>query len=217
MLGGAGAIGIDHHESRPPPLGGERMIHHVHLGIHGIPAPDHHQVRVVVDLAQVGAPLHPRPRDPAAVGQRHADGGEPAGVPHDVAQPVDAVPLHQPHGARVVVGPHGLRAQCRRPRPGRRAPRCRAPRPRRCGRTAPSPWDPRASWDASAGRDDGCAPRSGPPSRRSRRACTCCAGIRAPGRWSARPAAPRPARTCWCSRAGRRTGTISSGRIAISR
>ena len=42
--------------------------------------------------------------------ERDADGREPARVLHRVAQPVDAVALHQPHRAGVVVRPHRLAA-----------------------------------------------------------------------------------------------------------
>ena len=107
-LGRSGAVGIDHDQRGAPPLRARHVGHHVHLGVHGIPAPDDDQVGVLADLAEIGAALGPRARDPAGVRQGHADRRVPVRVAHRVAEAVDPVPLHEPHGAGVVVGPHGL-------------------------------------------------------------------------------------------------------------
>ena len=62
------------------------------------------------DLAHVGAALGAGADDPAGIGQRHADGREVARIFHRVAQAVDAVSLHEAHGAGVVIRPDRLRA-----------------------------------------------------------------------------------------------------------
>ena len=182
LLRGAGAIGVDHHElgaarlARPGDVG-----HHVDLGAHRVGAPDHDQVRVRHLLAD-HAPALAVARAPAGVGQRHADRGVPARIAHRVAQAVDAVALHEAHGAGVEVGPDRLAAVAlRRARRTPRRPR-RAPRPSRSARSCPSPWARPGAAAAPAGRDDGSARRSARPWRRSRRRCRGCARSRAPCR-----------------------------------
>ena len=110
LLGRAGAVGIDHDQLGAALLGAHGVGHDVDLGVHRVAAPDHHQLGMLVDLAHVGAALGADAGDPAGVRQRHADGREPARVLHRMAQPVDAVALHQPHRAGVVVRPHRLAA-----------------------------------------------------------------------------------------------------------
>ena len=110
----ARAVGIDHDQGGAAALRARHVGHHVHLGVDRVPAPDHHQVGVLADLAQVGAALDPGARDPPGVRQGHADRRVPARVAHRVAEPVDPVPLDQPHGAGVEVGPHRLRPVARR-------------------------------------------------------------------------------------------------------
>src|SRR6185437_5116968 len=110
LLGGAGAVRVDHDDLGATLLRLHGVGHDVDLGIHRVAAPDHHQVRMLVDLAHVGAALHAGAGDPASVGERHADGREPARVLHRVAQAVDAVALHQPHRPGVVVRPDRLAA-----------------------------------------------------------------------------------------------------------
>ena len=116
LLGGAGAVRVHHHQLGAALLRRHRVLHHVDLGVDRIAAPDHHQVGMLGGLAQVDAALGADAGDPAGVGQRHADGREPARVLHRMAQPLDAVALHQPHGAGVEVRPHRLAC--------RGAPRC---------------------------------------------------------------------------------------------
>ena len=62
------------------------------------------------DLLADHAPAPAVAGAPADVGERHADRGVPARVAHGVAQAVDAVALHEAHGAGVEVRPDGLRA-----------------------------------------------------------------------------------------------------------
>ena len=110
LLGRAGAVGIDHDQPGAALLGAHGVGHDVDLGVDRIAAPDHDQIGMLVDLAHVGAALGADAGDPAGVGERDADGREIARVFHRVAQPVDAVPLHQPHRAGIVVGPYRLAA-----------------------------------------------------------------------------------------------------------
>ena len=104
-----------------------------------------------------------------------------ARIAHDVAQPVDAVALHQAHRAGVVIRPDRLAAM---PRGGlregvrRRGP---APRPSRSGGTGRRLSARCAAAGGSAGRGGGPARRSARPWRRSPRRCSCS------------PAAPRTA------------------------
>ena len=83
--------------------------HDIDLGDHGIGAPDHHAVGFR-HLARIGPAQRARPHHPAGPGQIGADRTEEAGVLLGVAQPVDAVALHQPHRAGIVIGPDRLRA-----------------------------------------------------------------------------------------------------------
>ncbi len=110
LLGRAGAVGIDHDQLGAALPGAHGVGHDVDLGVDRIAAPDHDQVGMLIDLAHVGAALGADARDPPGVGERDADGREIARILHRVAQPVDAVALHQPHRAGVVVGPHRLAA-----------------------------------------------------------------------------------------------------------
>ena len=109
LLGGARAVRVDHDQPgaagffRPGHVG-----HDVDLSVHRVGAPDHDQIRVHHLLAD-HAPAPAVPGAPADVGKRHADRGVPARIAHGVAQPVDAVALHQTHGAGVEIGPDGLR------------------------------------------------------------------------------------------------------------
>ncbi len=85
------------------------MGHDVDLGRDRVAAPHHDQVRFG-DLAPVDPALDPDPGEPAGIGERVADRQILARPPHRMAQPVDAVALHDPHRAGVVIGPHRLRA-----------------------------------------------------------------------------------------------------------
>jgi hypothetical protein len=60
------------------------------------------------DLAGVDAAPDADPGEPAGVGQEVANRRRLARIAHRVAQPVDAVALHPPHRAGVVIGPDGL-------------------------------------------------------------------------------------------------------------
>ena len=106
----AGAIRVHDHELRAALFSGDGMRHHVDLGVDRVAAPDHHEVRMLVDLAHVGAALEAGAGNPARVRQRHADRGKPARVLHLVAQAVDAVALHMPHRAGIEVRPDRFRA-----------------------------------------------------------------------------------------------------------
>ena len=107
---GAGAIRVHHDQFRAAFPCGHRVSHHVDLRVDRIAAPDHHEVGVLVDFAHVHTALEARTRHPARVGQRHADGREPARIFELVAQEVDPVTLHEAHRAGVVVRPHRLGA-----------------------------------------------------------------------------------------------------------
>ncbi len=101
-------VGIHHDQLGAPPLRARDVSHDVDLGVDGIPAPDHDELRVLAHLAEVHTALGADPRQPARVRQGDADRRVPARVAHDVAQAVDAVPLDQSHRARVEVRPDRL-------------------------------------------------------------------------------------------------------------
>src|SRR4029450_7027280 len=61
-------------------------------------------------LAAIYAAAHPDGRQPAGIGEGDADRLQLARVAHDMAQAMDAVALHEAHGAGVKIRPDGLRA-----------------------------------------------------------------------------------------------------------
>ncbi|ESZ36215.1 hypothetical protein X733_05615 [Mesorhizobium sp. L2C067A000] len=83
--------------------------HDIDLRDHGIGAPDHHAVGLR-HLARIGTAQGARSHHPAGPGQIGADRAEEAGVFFRMAQPVDAVALHQPHRAGIEIRPDGLGA-----------------------------------------------------------------------------------------------------------
>ncbi len=83
------------------------MGHQIDLGRDRIAAPHDDEI-ALRHLAAVDAALDPGPGIPAGIGQHDADRRELARIAHDMAQPVDAVALHQPHRPGVVIGPHRL-------------------------------------------------------------------------------------------------------------
>ena len=87
----------------------DRVGHHVDLRVDRVRAPDHDAVGDT-HLARIGARELARAGNPA--GPRHvgADRRELARVSLGVAEPIDAVPHHEAHGAGVVVRPHRLRS-----------------------------------------------------------------------------------------------------------
>ena len=89
--------------------GARRVRHDVDLGVHRIGAPDHDQIGLR-HLARIGTGDPAGAGGKAGVGGVDADGGMKAGVFLGVAQPMDAVALHETHGAGVVVRPDRLRA-----------------------------------------------------------------------------------------------------------
>ena len=110
LLRGRVAVGVDDDDGGAAPAPGLQCVrHHVDLGRRGVGAPDDHEVGLR-HLARVGAREASGARDEAVPGERDADGGVLAGVALDVAQAVDAVAHHEPHGAGVVVGPDRLGA-----------------------------------------------------------------------------------------------------------
>ena len=108
------AVGIDHHQLGAALLpGAGDVAHQVDLGGDGVAAPHHDQVGLR-HLPRVRAPDVAHPRLPPGGGDGGADRHLLARVAHDVAQPLDAVALHQAHGAGGVIGPDGKRAVLRR-------------------------------------------------------------------------------------------------------
>jgi hypothetical protein len=85
------------------------MGHHIDLGRDRVAAPHDDQVGAG-DLARVDAALRANPGEPACIGQEIADRQQLARITHRMAQPVDAVALHPPHRAGVVIRPDRLRA-----------------------------------------------------------------------------------------------------------
>ncbi len=108
--GGRRAIGVDHDQLGAPLAARPRdMGHDIDLGRDRIAAPDHDQIGLG-QLLRIAAPHPAGAGPPAGIGQGRAKGAVLAGIAERVAQPVDAVALHQPHGAGIVVRPDGLAA-----------------------------------------------------------------------------------------------------------
>ena len=85
----------------------DRVGHDVDLGDHGIGAPDHHAVGSR-HLARVGAAQRAGTHHPAGPREIGANRAEEARIFPGVAQPFDAVALHQTHRSGIEIGPHGL-------------------------------------------------------------------------------------------------------------
>ena len=103
-------VHVDAHDLRAPLAPRlERVGHHVDLGAGRVGPPDDHEIGLR-HLPRIGAGKATGPGDEAVPGKGGANGGVLARVAHRVAEPVDPVALYQPHRARVVVGPDGLRA-----------------------------------------------------------------------------------------------------------
>ncbi len=111
---GAAAIGIDHNQLRAALFARARHVrHHVDLGCHRVAAPDDDQIGFR-HLARIGAAIAADAGEPPGLADRGADRQVLARIAHDMAKPVDAVALHQPHRAGVVERPDRLGAVPRR-------------------------------------------------------------------------------------------------------
>ena len=193
--------------------GARRVRHHVDLGVDRIGAPDHDQIGFR-HLARIGTGDPAGAGGKAGVGRVDADGGVKARVFLGVAQPMDAVALHEAHGAGVVIRPHRLRAMARfgaqellgdeieRVVPRYRLERARALRPGPAQRLRQAV----GMMDALGVARDLGADR--------RRRCRRCPARRARGRWCGRPAARPRARRSKGNRADRRNGR--SGWVAAA-
>ena len=111
--GGRRPIRIDHDKLRAAFLSSTGYVgHDVDLGRHRIAAPHHDQVGFR-HLAGIDTAALSNAGVPADFRQRSADRHLLPRIPHDVAQPVDPVALHQAHGASVIEWPHCLGAMLR--------------------------------------------------------------------------------------------------------
>ena len=105
-FGSPGAIGIDDDQLRfalAPRLGD--VGHDIDLSGCRIAAPHDDEIGFA-HLARIGAHFCADSGHPAGVNQRGADGRVLARITHDVAQTIDTVALHEPHGAGVKERPH---------------------------------------------------------------------------------------------------------------
>ncbi len=110
LLHGLVAVDVDDRDPRAPLLPRpHRMGHDVDLGRDRIGAPDHDEVGLR-HLARVGSgePAHAGAK--TRIGRSGADGVVLTRVAAGVPEAMDAVPLHQPHCAGVVVRPDRLRS-----------------------------------------------------------------------------------------------------------
>ncbi len=111
--GGRRSIRIDHDEFRAPFLPRPGYVRHdVDLGRNRVAAPHHDQIRLR-HLARIDAAALSDAGLPADFRQRGADRHLLPRIPHDIAQPVDAVALQQAHGAGEVKRPYRLGAMLR--------------------------------------------------------------------------------------------------------
>ena len=103
-------VDVDDDDLRAAFLAGAGGVgHHVDLRHHRVGAPDDDAVGLG-DLARIGSGKAAGAHDVAGPGEIGANRVEEAGIVLGVAQPVDGIALHQPHGAGVVVGPDGFGA-----------------------------------------------------------------------------------------------------------
>ena len=204
----AGAIGIDHHQRRAALLAGPADVgHHIDLGRDGIAAPDDDQIGLG-DLAGIDAALDADPGEPAGIRQRHADGRELPRIAHGMAQPLDPVALHQPHGAGIEIGPDRLAAMAGRGAleglghlVQRRLPGDRLEGPDPLALSAR-----RGAADGPGDRGDAGARHSGRPWRRPPPRYSCSRPRPGPCRCASATGARPRARRCSGSHAGRRKG-----------
>ena len=109
-LGGRRAVGIDNDEGRAALLArAGDPAHQVDLRRDRIAAPHHDEIGTR-QFARIDPALHPDAGAPAGIGQRVAVCRVLAGVAHDVAQPLDAIALHQAHCAGIEERPDALGA-----------------------------------------------------------------------------------------------------------
>ena len=86
------------------------MRHHVDLGVHGIGAPDHHEVGDA-HLARIDAGDLAGADGKSDAGDIGADRRVIAGIFLHMGKAIDAIAHHQPHGAGIVIGPDRLGAE----------------------------------------------------------------------------------------------------------
>ena len=109
LLGRGRAVGVDHDQLRTALLpGAGDVAHQVHVRADRVAAPDHDEVGMVGDLGRRHAPALAMAGLEAGIGEQHADRALEARVALRVGQALDAVALHEAHGAGVPVGPDGL-------------------------------------------------------------------------------------------------------------
>ncbi|MCY1225071.1 hypothetical protein D9M72_372610 [compost metagenome] len=85
-----------------------RVRHHVDLGRDSVRPPDHHAIGLG-HLARIGSAQGAGRHGEAGPGHVGADRAEEAGVTLGVAQALDGIALHLPHGSGIEVGPDRLR------------------------------------------------------------------------------------------------------------
>jgi hypothetical protein len=113
LLDGGGLIDVDHGQPGAALLAGPGDVgHDVDLGVDRVGAPDDHEVGFR-HLARVGAHQLAGAGDEARPGGGDADGVVHVGIALGMAQPVQPVAHDEPHGAGVVVRPHGFRPMAR--------------------------------------------------------------------------------------------------------
>ena len=101
-------VDIHRDDGRAPGFAGlDRVVHHVHLGVHGIRAPDHDDL-AFGHLARIDARQASRAGDEAGPGHVGADRVVETGIFLRVSQAIDAVAHHEAHRSGVVIGPDGL-------------------------------------------------------------------------------------------------------------
>ncbi len=167
--------------------------------------PPHMTIRSLSAISRGSGPRIRRRRPSSRIPRRGADRAFLAGVAHHVAQALDPVALHQPHGAGEEVGPDRLRPVPRGDvgEGGRHAVQRLVPADRAELAGALRPGSQQRRGQAVG--DDAAARHSGRPSRRSPRPCSCCPAPRARRRCDGCRAHPPPARSRRGSHAGRQS------------
>ena len=89
--------------------GADGMRHHIDLGCDRIRSPNHHAIGKR-HLARIRPHHFTRACEIAGPSEVDADGRIKARIFFDVGKPFNAVAVHQPHSARVKIGPDGFRA-----------------------------------------------------------------------------------------------------------
>ena len=105
LFGGRGPVRVDHDELRAATSSLRDPRHDIDLGVDRVHAP-HDDELAVSHVARIGPDRRANAGKQARLDDARADRLGHSGIAHAANEPLDAVALHEPHRARVVVRPY---------------------------------------------------------------------------------------------------------------